>query len=178
METYVAVLDGWVSSPLTHECSSLGPTHAGTRPPPITCVDTSSPQWPLCLSFTCVLIDLLLLARAPPFPKLVPAFYRVDAVASGLTMQSLGTWVQIKSLPLLQSQYPSHVKMPLPASTLCDTRENLGLDLSKKWRWILLEALSILRHTITTSIGGDKVKKGTEENDWHFWFSALTSPSE
>lgn len=91
METYVDVQDGWVSSPLTHECSSLGPTHAGTAPPPITCVDTSSPQWPLCLSFTCVLIDLLLLARAPPFPKLVPAFYRVDAVATGLTMQSLGT---------------------------------------------------------------------------------------
>ena len=175
METWMFRMDGSALPSLTSAQVWVSCMLAAT---PMTGADTSSPQWAPCPSFTCLLIDLLLLARAPPFPKLVPTLYRVDAVVIGLTMQSLGTWVQIKSLPLLQSQYPSHVKMPLPASTLCNTRENLGLDLSKKWRWISLEALSILRCTITTSIGCDKVKKGTEENDWHFWFLALTSPSE
>lgn len=86
METCLDVQDGWFSSPLTHvwvPCM-LAPTS-------LTCVDTLSPQWSPYLSFTCVPIDLLLLARAPPFAELVPTFYRVDAVVTGLTVQSLGT---------------------------------------------------------------------------------------
>lgn len=53
METYVDVQDGWVSSPLTHECSSLGPTHAGTAPPHHLCGYFISPVASVSLIHLC-----------------------------------------------------------------------------------------------------------------------------
>lgn len=77
METYVDVQDGWVSSPLTHECSSLLDTRMLAPPPPMYLWILHLPSG-LCVSVTCVLMSLLL-PWAPPFPKLV-LLYRVDAV--------------------------------------------------------------------------------------------------
>lgn len=88
METWMFRMDGSALPSLTSAQVWVPCMLAAT---PITGADTSSPQWSPCPSFTCLLIDLLLLAWAPPFPELVPTFYRVDAVVTGLTMQSLGT---------------------------------------------------------------------------------------
>ena len=172
METCLDVQDGRFSSPLTHVW-----VPCMLQPPPHLCGYSVSPVVSMSLIYLCS-HRLAIAGPGPTLSQACPHFPQSGRCGDRTNSAKPGDVSSDKVPATPPSQYPPHVQAPLPASTLFGTRENLGLDLSKKWRWILLEALSISRCTITTSIGCDKVKKGTEENDWHFWFWALTSPSE